>query len=860
MLSQNGLTSGPLTFARVCGEFFDFVVLRLSAGIDDRGLFSLQAVRFSLPNAQRKMADEPNTTDQETAEQGRIARLIRWASTSRLRMALVGSFALVALVGTFALWSYLAQLAVNDEDPATLARALEAMDSQNFEEARNIVGKMRRKPDAYYGFGASLFVLGAVKAEEAKSQWSAERSRAIHLLAARYLEKARSLGVPAVRENQLNFLLGQSLILGNQPQAGIDVLKKLLDDAEVPTTEIHALLSEAYLATVEPDLESALKHNQAMLKDDSVGKKKRAKALITQAGILRQLGRLEEAREQLIAAGKVVSESSLQALTKSVSGQLAIAEAERLPKNSEERTSLLNQALADLREAQRQDPLNGELTRQAMVWIGRCYEAMENIPAAIDQYGRIGKLYGDTPESIVASLAKADADRVEGNLKLALAGYRSVLESVGDPVTYVNYLLPLSELRKRLLLAHASLVERKLFEDALAMVDRFSPVFGAVEVTQLRGLTHKEWGMEELEQALKANPRHAGEIVRKGRHHLRAAGRAYEALAQLRFATRQFTEDLWESAENYYQGQSYTHATRVLEQYLHHEARRHKARALLRLGQSLLATNRPDQAIEALEECIEMYPRDGDVYQARLDCVHAYRQRGDNAKAEELLLTNLNGDQLMPSSPEWRDSLFTIGELLHDSGRYDEAIRKLDEAVSRYPEAPQALLARYTIARSYYSAAEEPAEKIKTAKTENERQKSRKLRDQNLDSALQNYLVVQRMISLDGQEETSLLKRTLLRNCYMMQGSVLFQLKQYEEARKAYSNVSTLYQDEPFVLESFVHIANCWRRLNQPVKARGTIEQAKLVLGTLPPKTDFRLATNFNRQQWKLLLDEMSRW
>jgi TolA-binding protein len=94
----------------------------------------------------------------------------------------------------------------------------------------------------------------------------------------------------------------------------------------------------------------------------------------------------------------------------------------------------------------------------------------------------------------------------------------------------------------------------------------------------------------------------------------------------------------------------------------------------------------------------------------------------------------------------------------------------------------------------------------------------------------------------------------------MMQGSVLFQLRRYEEARKAYANVSTLYQNEPFVLESFVHIANCWRRLNQPIKARGTIEQAKLVLQRLPPDTDFKIATNFDKQYWQILLSEMSKW
>jgi tetratricopeptide (TPR) repeat protein len=255
-----------------------------------------------------------------------------------------------------------------------------------------------------------------------------------------------------------------------------------------------------------------------------------------------------------------------------------------------------------------------------------------------------------------------------------------------------------------------------------------------------------------------------------------------------------------------------------------------------------------------------MHPRDVAVYQARLECVRAYIQQNRVEEAEQLLLTNLTGDSLGPASPEWRDSLFALGQLLHDTGRYEQAIAKLEEGVIRYPDAQQSLMARYTIARSFHSAAEGPAQKVREAKTENERQKNRKLRDQNLEGALENYLLVQRLITLDGHEASSPLKRNLLRNCYMMQGSVLFQLRRYEDARKAYANVSTLYQNEPFVLESFVHIANCWRRLDQPVKARGTIEQAKLVLRRLPSDTDFRLSTNFDRKYWDLLLSEMGKW
>jgi TolA-binding protein len=520
----------------------------------------------------------------------------------------------------------------------------------------------------------------------------------------------------------------------------------------------------------------------------------------------------------------------------------------------------LQQALNALRDSQRLDSLSGEATRRAMYWIGTCYEMQGDQVEAMAEFDRVGKLFGDTAESLVATLAKADLHRKTGNMSLALASYRSVLESVGDPVTYYNPLLSLDELKKRLIGAQTGFIATDEFEAALALLEQYPLLFSQVEVIQMRAKTHEQWGLDLLKQAADQTRRRAGSIAKEGRYHLRAAGRAYESLAHARFATRKFSDDLWLAAEYYYRGQNYTHAARVLEEYLHYEAERRNAAALLRLGQCLLTIDKTEIAIQALEQCIEMYPRDVAVYQARLECVRAYLLLNREPEAEQLLLTNLTGDSLTPESPEWRDSLFALGQLLHDKERYREAILKLEEAVIRYPNAPQALMARYTIARSFHSAAEVPAQNVLEAKTENERQKNRKLRDQNLEGALDNYLLVQRMITLEGHGQNSLLRRSLLRNCYMMQGSVLFQLRRYEESRKAYANVSTLYQNEPFVLESFVHIANCWRRLNQPIKARGTIEQAKLVLQRLPPDTDFRVATNFDRQYWHIMLMEMSKW
>ncbi len=813
------------------------------------------------------MADEPLPDEEAATEQtpsetgsglrGRIARLLAWAKASKLRMALVGTLALTVFGGTFATWSYLAHLVVQEEGALTLEMALDALDAGEYEKAKNIVADLQKQSTPNPEFGGALFVLGAVKASQAESEWSQERQRAMHLVAARYLQKSRELGIPEDRESQVEFLIGQSLIKGNQPRQGITILEKLLTDESLPSTKMHALLSDAHQSTSEVNLPAALRHNQAVLSDPALPAEQRNAAIVAQADILARMGRHEEARQQLAKADNGESQPSR---IKSISGRLALSQAQQLSVGSQEHTSLIDQALADLREARQLDPLGGELTRQAMYWIGKCYEALDNEAAAIQEYEQLNKSYGDTNESTAAMLSKADLVQKSGRSKQALIDYRAVLGAVGNPRTYVNRLLPIVDLRKRMLRANNNFLESQQFEEALTLVNALQPVFDLREVTEQRAQVHQAWGAVELEEAGQAAAWNAKKYLTEGRQHHRAAGRDFELLAKLRFASRDYTESLWRASENYYKGQSYTHAERMLDKYLHHEALKRQALALLRLGQTQLAQGKNAQAVESLTECIELHPHDAVVYQARLECAQAHLDQGQGKLAEELLLTNLAGGSLTPTASEWQDSLFMLGKYLHNSDQYYEAIAKLDEAVTRYPDAPQSLLARYNIARSYHRASQGPAKIAQEAKTESERQKNRKIRDQNLESALENYLKVQRMLTLQGHLDSNDLERMLLRNCYMMQGSVLFQLKRYEDARKAYANISTLYQSEPFVLESFVHIANCYRRLNKPVKAKGTIEQAKLVLKRLPSGTDFKFATNFSRQSWEILLNEMGEW
>jgi tetratricopeptide (TPR) repeat protein len=403
-------------------------------------------------------------------------------------------------------------------------------------------------------------------------------------------------------------------------------------------------------------------------------------------------------------------------------------------------------------------------------------------------------------------------------------------------------------------------VENKQYDHALDLIDRFPPLFSREEQLELRGGTLEQWGNQLLSES-------SGEISAPdkarsdGLQRLRAAGLAFEQLAELRFATKFYSDDLWHSAESYFHGHSFTRTVALLNEYLKYEPEIRNPEALLRLGQAQLALGKFQKCITAFEECIEFHPRDSSTYQARIDCAKAYWHLGNTKEAERLLRENLVGSALKPTSPEWRDSLFELGMLLHETGRYEESIGTLEEAIERYPQDRQRLVAQYEIGESYRRWAKEIRDSAARARTASEREKREQLAIERLTTALKHFEEVQVSITFKTHDiRSDPLMGTMLRNCYMLEGTVLYDLGKYKEAIESFSNVASLYPDDPFVLETFVQIANCWRRLDRLDNARGAVKQAQIALAGLPANADFTSTTALNREEWNLLLADMSTW
>jgi tetratricopeptide (TPR) repeat protein len=260
-------------------------------------------------------------------------------------------------------------------------------------------------------------------------------------------------------------------------------------------------------------------------------------------------------------------------------------------------------------------------------------------------------------------------------------------------------------------------------------------------------------------------------------------------------------------------------------------------------------------------------------------------------KAKQLLLDNLQNTELTPQSIQWQRSLFAYGTLLFNEGLtldalsrvngvdspdpdlrkegltdlyaasklFLEAIRYLDEAVQRYPNAPEASAASYDIAEAYRHAAKLPDKSLLAEPTPSRRLEFAQQRREWLESAADVHLRLQtRLLEKQRQNELSAVEQALLRNTYFVYADTLFYLNDYEQAIKAYLAASNRYQHDPESLEAFAQMANCYRHLKAPAEARGTLLQAKAVLGRMKVDMDFEKTTPNSRTEWQQLLSWLS--
>jgi tetratricopeptide (TPR) repeat protein len=770
-----------------------------------------------------------------------------------------------------------------------LPKAIARLDAGQLAEARQTATELRNRPDATLADrGGALYVLGSILAREAEQHPSAPQRRLLYLVASRYLEDAQTHGFPPDREAEGLLTLARALHHSGRHALALPVLRESLDASPHAAAELHRLLAGSYFELTPPRFAAALEHSRAYLALQDLSPGERHQGLLLQSQVLL-------AQENMVAAEESLAQIpdnspwAPQAVMQRARVAIESARRERKagPNIGDAAQHSLTAGIAALRALDSRPGIDRELIPQAQLLIGQCYEAAGDLRAAGGQLDRLRRTRFGRPDGMAATFFLAELHRQEGRFAAALEMYQRALQQAGPKDAYENPWLSQGDLETRLGAAAADLTAKGSFAEAVQLCHAMQPLTSEVLALRQRIAAHQAWANQLLTQAA-SQPTLAAETTRaEARQHFRQAGADGERLAELSIATRNYIADLAASAENYQRGQGYRQAARVWRAFLRQNPPQRRPEATVGLGESLLALGDVDAALATLESCRQEYPTHPATYRARLLESQGWLEKGDLARAKELLLDNLYRHALTPKSSDWRDSLFALGQLLYRQAgeeetksriagvnqtdaegmkeglklleqsyaTFQEAIRILTEAVQRYPTAEQVIQARYWIAESYRHSALAPRRKLTITNIETSRLALTRQITQELEAAYDEY---QRLVAELSDEQQlprrSAVELALLRNSYFGRADTLFDLSRYEEAILAYSAATNRYQHDPESLEAYVQIANCYRRLQRPNEARGTLEQARVVLQRIRPDADFLRTTRLDRQQWSDLL------
>jgi tetratricopeptide (TPR) repeat protein len=261
--------------------------------------------------------------------------------------------------------------------------------------------------------------------------------------------------------------------------------------------------------------------------------------------------------------------------------------------------------------------------------------------------------------------------------------------------------------------------------------------------------------------------------------------------------------------------------------------------ATLNVGQLYQSLGQYDAAIPYFEKNIADHPNTTPAYQSSVQLGRCYLTMGEKyyPQAEQALLGVVQDNRtLEPSAAEFRASIFTLGELYYRSQRWSDAILRLEEAITRYPDDAAITRTRFRLADSYRKSAAEIAEAIAKDPKIAQRDILEQARRDRLRKA--GDIFAQLIGALDDPtNESQTLTPTemdLLRFSYLYRADCSFDLANYADAIKQYDAAASRFAQSITAAEAYVQIVNAYVAMQQPAQATAAAERARLILQRIP--------------------------
>lgn len=697
----------------------------------------------------------------------------------------------------------------------------------------------RQAAEAHFLIGSAYVCAAERSAVENSDLWQQARD---------HLEQADHIGVGDADRAHLAYRLGKVYAaLNTDPQKVIDALVWSIAEGADDPFEGYGVLARAYLHLPTPDLQGALDATRKQLALPNADEASLAAPRLLCGDLLRQLDQPDEARKVLARIGPgappdiLFKARYLRARLLQEDGAWAEA--------------------AALWEAVKSDPRWGTLEPARVLYsLGLCYRKLDRLNDAIGTWEATRLRGGE--EGQAAALGLAELRLKADKPAAALEALESALRGVSTPADYRNALVELAEVRGLFEAGIQQFRQAGNFEEAVQLANLYEKVALPATGQELAAESAEDWAKYLRAQAQRAgDAQTAKRLDEEARQRFRQAGVAFDAAAAQAATTAEQAERLWRSVSDSLEGRDQAHAVQVLDRYVRLPLPPERlAQAWFVLGEAHRALRNPLAAESAFQKCIEY--RGPYAFRARYELAVGKIEQKHYDDAEDILLQNLKMmAQVGPDAEAHEKSLITLASLLYQRHNYSEALRRLQEALDRYPTNPNAMKLRLQLALCCRQLAEQEGELSSLGNgrgTEEERRHHRAQQQKLLEMAAAHY---QKLV--DDLESQQALTQKLTPEQEAILGQVRFavadcrfDLGQYSQALYQYTILAKRYENTVEGLIALKHVCQCHAVMFQPDKVKTVLEQVKAAL----PRTNFDgAAENRTRTWWENWLADQNK-
>jgi tetratricopeptide (TPR) repeat protein len=302
-----------------------------------------------------------------------------------------------------------------------------------------------------------------------------------------------------------------------------------------------------------------------------------------------------------------------------------------------------------------------------------------------------------------------------------------------------------------------------------------------------------------------------------------------------------YADALWKGVDLYDKAGNLQAAISALELFVRERpSDRMAPDALLRLGRAYQAAGLFDKAIDAFQRNQLNYSKSLAASKSAVPLAQAYIAKGPTmyARAEETLLSVVENNPLVdPAAEEFRQSLRELAQLYYRTGRYEEAVARLQELTQRYPNDDQKAQMIFMMADSYRKSASLLDAKLASAQTgpnavASEVAEAAAARRDRLLKA--RALYDQAIDVYRSAAPTDDIDKLYQKLAYFYRADCMYDLGAYQESIKLYDDAAFTYQNDPSAVSAYVQIVNAYFALGKPEEAKAANNRAKWMLQHMP--------------------------